>query len=124
MALLPWPSALVEQVAWPLPFSPTLLQIVAPLDVNVTEPVGVEVADTLAVKVTGLPAIDGFVGLLMVVVVEVREAYVIVTDQLVIDIGLVTPFPLITVKVHVPFAVVVPYLLVSVGGEVQLTALL
>jgi hypothetical protein len=42
---------------------------------------------------------------------------VIVNDQSVIDIGLMVPAALITVSVHCPFAVVDPYLLVSVGEE-------
>jgi hypothetical protein len=114
------------QVAWPLPFSalPPQPEMVAPLAVNVTVPVGVPLEeDTLAVKVTVLAAFDGFALLPMDVEVGVAAEYVIVTDQSVIDIGLVSPPPLMTVSVHCPFAVVDAYLLVSVGA-VQFVALL
>jgi hypothetical protein len=118
MLLLPWPRAAL-QVAWPL-LSATAPQpdIVALLAVKATVPVGVPDEElTVAVKVTVFETFDGFVLLLMVVVVEGTEAYVIVIDQLVIDIGLVMPESFCTVNVHCPFAVVVLYLLVSVGAE-------
>ena len=72
MPLLPWPSV-VEQVAEP-PVSTLAPQpgMVTPLAVNATVPVGVPLPEvTVAVKATALELFDGFVLLLMTVVVGV-----------------------------------------------------
>jgi hypothetical protein len=62
--------------------------MVTPLAVNATVPVGVPLPEvTVAVKATALELFDGFVLLLMTVVVGVAAEYVIVTDQSVIDIA-------------------------------------
>jgi hypothetical protein len=125
MMLLPWPSVAEQVASPPLSALPVQPDIAALFDVNVTVPVGVPPEElTAAVKMVVPAAFDGFALLERTVVVPTAVAYVNVNDQLVIDIGLVTPFPFIAVRVHVPFALVVAYLLVSVGGEEQFTALL